>query len=30
LTELRIYSAALTAEQIEASHAAGPDPAFLQ
>ena len=30
LTELRIYSAALTPEQIEASHAAGPDPAFLQ
>ena len=30
LTELRIYSAALTREQIEASHAAGPDPAFLQ
>jgi hypothetical protein len=29
LDELRIYSAALTAEQIEASHAAGPDPAFL-
>lgn len=30
LTELRIYSAALTPAQIEASHAAGPDPAFLQ
>jgi hypothetical protein len=29
LTELRIYSAALTPEQIEASHAAGPDPTFL-
>ena len=29
LTELRIYSAALTPEQIEASHAAGPSPAFL-
>ena len=30
LTELRIYSTALTTEQIEASHAAGPDPAFLE
>jgi hypothetical protein len=30
LTEARIYSAALSPEQIEASHAAGPDPAFLE
>ena len=30
LNELRIYSAALTPEQIAASHAAGPEPAFLQ
>ncbi len=30
LTEARIYSAALSPEQIEARHAAGPDPAFLE
>jgi hypothetical protein len=30
LAELRVYDRALTLEELETSHHAGPDPAFLE